>query len=231
MAIKKMKISLIMNQNSYAGREYLNNLKNNNIKIDVLSVGFFPEINTLENERCGNLWIPENESKLAKFHNFYRFKSLKSKELVNFLVCENYDLGIQGGTGIIDKSIINKYKLGILNFHPGLLPEYRGCSAPEWQIFENRKVYSTCHLIDENIDTGDIVEIKKLNLASSNYYEFRSSIYKETAKFLVDIIKKIIAQNGFKIKPYKQDEKKARYHSYIGKDKINFIKKTLLDNP
>ena len=64
---------------------------------------------------------------------------------------KKYDLGIQGGTSIINKEVFDKYKLGILNFHPGLLPQYRGCSAPEWQIYENKNVLASCHIIDEGI--------------------------------------------------------------------------------
>ena len=36
-----MKIALIMNENSYAGREYLSGLFKNNIKIDVIQIGKF----------------------------------------------------------------------------------------------------------------------------------------------------------------------------------------------
>ena len=87
------------------------------------------EISFIENSRCGNLWCPEKQSKLMNFHNFYFFKNLKSNELISFLEKSKYDIGIQGGTGILKKNIINKFKLGIVNFHPGLLPMYRGCSA------------------------------------------------------------------------------------------------------
>tara|TARA_B110000046_G_C12872275_1_gene346546 strand:- start:399 stop:566 length:168 start_codon:yes stop_codon:yes gene_type:complete len=54
--------------------------------------------------------------------------------------------------------------LGILNFRPGLLPKYRGCSAPEWQIYEGEKIYSICHIIGKDFDTGDILEVKELKV-------------------------------------------------------------------
>ena len=212
-----------MNENSYAGREYLYNLKKKRLKIDVLSIGSYPEYNIIEDTRCGNLWKPEKQNKLAKFHKFYKFKSLKSKKLLNFLIDKKYDIGIQGGTGIINKKIIDRYRLGILNFHPGLLPNYRGCSAPEWQIVEGNKVYSTCHLIDEGIDTGDIVAIKELKTNNLSYFTFRASIYIETSKFLIKTINEIKSLNGFKNKPYSQDKNKARYMNYIGDEKIKII--------
>jgi len=226
----EIKISLIMNQNSYSGREYLYSLKNSNIKVDVLCVGRFPKRNRIEDQRCGNIWKPKNQEFLSKYHDFYSFDSLKSKKLIDFLNLKKYDIGIQGGTGIISDSIIKKFNLGILNFHPGLLPKYRGCSAPEWQIYEGQKIYSTCHIIDKDIDTGDILEIKELKVFKHSYHQFRASIYIETSKFVVKIIKEIISNKGFKKPPYKQNENNARYLSYIGEEKINTIKKIFKKN-
>lgn len=225
MKKEKFKISLIMNRNSYVGREYLSLLKKNKIKIDVLSIGNYPERNILEDERCGKLWTPESQKILSEYHNFFNFDSLKSKNLLEFLEVMNYDLGIQGGTGKINNSIVRNFRLGILNFHPGMLPRYRGCSAPEWQIYEGEKVFATCHLIDENIDTGDIIDIHQLRLPTTNYQEFRSSVYIEISKFLLKILKGIIENNGFIKTPFKQDENKARYLKYIGEAKISFLKK------
>ena len=185
---------------------------------------------TVEDQRCGNLWKPKNQEFLCKYHDFYSFDSLKSKRLIDFLNHKKYDIGIQWGTGIISDSIIKKFNLGILNFHPGLLPKYRVCSAPEWQIFEGQKIYSTCHIIDKDIDTGDILEVKELKVLKHSYHEFRPSICVETSKFVVKIIKEIISNKGFKKTPYKQNENNARYLSYIGEEKINTIKKIFKKN-
>ena len=45
-----MKLSLIMNQNSYAGREFLNKLHLKKINLDVIEIGNYPEIDISENE-------------------------------------------------------------------------------------------------------------------------------------------------------------------------------------
>lgn len=219
-----MNIVLIMNQNSYVGREYLSCLRDNDIKIDVCSIGDFPEIDPIAQESCNNEWLPESQSSLESFHKFYDFESLKSIVFLNFLKKKQYKIGIQGGTGIINKYILNEFKLGILNFHPGLLPKYRGCSAPEWQLLEGNKIYSTCHFIDDGIDTGDIIKIKELQVNNQNYYKFRGSIYPITSLFMLEIIKEFIVYNGLKEKAIKQNEKHARYRKFIGKDKIKYIK-------
>ena len=214
-----------MNENSYAGREYLSSLKKEDIKIDAISIGTYPKYDIVEENRCGGLWKPEQQEILSKFHNFFTFDSLNSKGLIQLLKKNEYQLGIQGGTGIITKKIFEKFKLGILNFHPGLLPYYRGCSAPEWQVYEDQPVYSTCHLIDEGIDSGKIVEIKKINTKMTSYEHFRASIYIETSKFLIQIIKEIISLKGFKMKLKHQNQEEAVYRKFIGDKKLNYIKK------
>lgn len=220
-----MKILMIMNDNSYVGREYLSKLKENNISVYVSIIGKFPEIDISEFERCQNYWVPEQQKSLEYYHNFFHFESLNSNLFISFLEKNNFNLAIQGGTGILRNNVINKFDLGIINFHPGLLPQYRGCSAPEWQLYENNKIFTTCHLIDEGIDTGKILKTKALSVNNENYYKFRASIYPLTAIFLCEIIKEFIEFNGNPFTPYSQDESKARYLKYIGKDKINILKK------
>ena len=91
------------------------------------------------------------------------------------------------------------FSLGLLNFHPGDLPKYRGSSAPEWQIIEGKEIIATCHLIDEGIDTGDIIRKKKLNLNYSDYFNMRADIYPQMSLFLVEVIFQIINDKGIKI--------------------------------
>lgn len=218
-----MKIAILMDYNSYAGREYAGALRRDNIDFDIISIGDSNRSSEIEEKRCGNLWAPIKMEELLKTVKHYNFPSLKSEDLVNFLSEKKYDLGIQGGTGILRKDVFAKFKLGLLNFHPGDLPKYRGCSAPEWQIFEKHPVTSTCHLIDEGIDTGDIYKKKVLDLDLSNYHSLRASVYPSTALFVSEVVREIIENNGFKYPPLKQNDDEAVYHKYIGDDKIDYL--------
>lgn len=212
-----------MNDNSYAGREYLSELSNKNIRIDVINIGNFPERNINEDKRCGNLWNPSSVKSLRSFHDFHDFNSLKSISLLKFLKNKNYELGIQGGTGILKYNIISSFKFGILNFHPGDLPFFRGCSAPEWQLFENRPVISTCHLIDEGIDTGPILMKKELIVSMNSYESFRASIYPQTSIFVSEVIQDLI-NNKLELKYKIQNEETAVYRKYIGNESILELK-------
>jgi len=55
------------------------------------------------------------------------------------------------------------------NFHPGSLPEYRGSGIFSWAIInQERKMGVTLHLIDEGMDTGDIIEIREFLISSDD---------------------------------------------------------------
>lgn len=55
------------------------------------------------------------------------------------------------------------------NFHPGVLPEYKGVGIYGWVILNNEsKTGITLHLIDSGVDTGDIIEIREFLIADSD---------------------------------------------------------------
>ncbi len=218
-----MKVAILMNKNSYAGREYLKHLANTELVIDIIQIGDFPLINNREEERCGGLWNPPDLKSFGNRFATFSFDSLRSEALYEFLEKANYDLGIQGGTGILRDNVINHFRLGILNFHPGDLPLYRGCSAPEWQLYEGNSVISTCHLVDKGIDTGRILDKHELALNKESYESFRSTIYPETAKFVTQTVASIVQSGGFIKEPQSQDESKAIYREYIGNDRLRVL--------
>lgn len=213
-----------MNDNSYAGREYMSKMIKENIKFDVVTIGKFPEYDEIEESRCDGQWTPPSQKELFQNLDVVNFKSLKSNDFLEFISNNVYNLAIQGGTGIIKNQVISKFNYGILNFHPGDLPNYKGCSAPEWQLYENKDIISTCHFIDEGIDTGPILDKKKLNVCKNSYYSFRASIYPLTSCFLVDTLKTIMKNKSFLKTKITQSENSGSYRKYIGDEKINELK-------
>ncbi|ETX06556.1 MAG: hypothetical protein ETSY2_16420 [Candidatus Entotheonella gemina] len=64
------------------------------------------------------------------------------------------DVGLHAIGVIYRKSILDCFRLGILNPHIGLLPEYRGRSVMEWSLLNGDPTGITTFFIDEGIDTG-----------------------------------------------------------------------------
>lgn len=69
------------------------------------------------------------------------------------------DVGIICGTGRIDRRIFSIPLHGCINFHSGLVPEYRGLETIFWALYneEYDKVGVTIHFVDDTIDTGDVI--------------------------------------------------------------------------
>jgi len=67
------------------------------------------------------------------------------------------ELGIVAGARILKPHIIKTFSKGIINFHPGLIPEARGLDALLWSILNGVPPGVTAHLIDERIDAGTVL--------------------------------------------------------------------------
>jgi methionyl-tRNA formyltransferase len=80
------------------------------------------------------------------------------------------------------------------NFHPGVLPEYRGSGAFSWCLInQEKKAGVTLHLIDKGIDTGDIIEIREFlisrnDTAYSLHERGQDIIYKMFKDWFNDLI-------------------------------------------
>ena len=219
-----MKIALLTNYNSYCGREYAKKMEDRNVKFNLISFSTNKIFNFIEDKRTNSLWKPVHISHLKHYKtNHYKFKNLRSKSFIDHLKSNNYDIGIQGGVGEkINSKVINNFTLGILNFHPGDITFYRGSSSPERQIIDNKKIRSCCHLITEELDMGDIISLKKLELDYSSYYSMRSTLYPQIALHMVAVLKKILHDKRINILK-KAPTKNNKIFKFIGEKKIKYL--------
>jgi folate-dependent phosphoribosylglycinamide formyltransferase PurN len=69
------------------------------------------------------------------------------------------DLIIVFGTSLLKGALLEKGRLGIINLHGGLSPDYRGADCTFWALYnqEPEKVGCTVHYINAGIDTGNII--------------------------------------------------------------------------
>ncbi len=63
------------------------------------------------------------------------------------------------GTSLIRGELLQKGRLGMVNLHGGLSPEYRGADCTFWALYnrEPEKIGCTLHYIDTGIDTGRLI--------------------------------------------------------------------------
>ena len=79
-------------------------------------------------------------------------------ECIEVLRSYKPDIGVVAGARILCREVIRCFSTGIVNFHPGLIPEVRGLDALQWAIYHDLSIVVTSHLIDHRVDAGCIIE-------------------------------------------------------------------------
>ena len=82
------------------------------------------------------------------------------------------------GARILNKNVIDCFSNGIINFHPGVLPENRGLDNLKWAIYNNLPQGVTTHFIDENIDVGYEIYKELLEVdVSDRLFDINSKLF------------------------------------------------------
>lgn len=71
------------------------------------------------------------------------------------------DVGLHKAGVIYREPTIKAFRLGILNPHIGILPQYRGRNVMEWALLEGGAVGLTVFFIDSGIDTGERIVLRE----------------------------------------------------------------------
>jgi methionyl-tRNA formyltransferase len=81
------------------------------------------------------------------------------------------DLIVFGGTRIIRGEILDHPTDGVINSHPGLLPDCRGSASPAWSVYHDIPVGSSTHFCDNGIDTGELLLRREVPVTKGMTYE------------------------------------------------------------
>ena len=114
----------------------------------------------------------------------YKVMPHNSLELESYLKNLKPDLGLISGARILKSNIIDTFETGIINFHPGLIPEARGLDALSWSILNNIDLGVTSHLIDHKVDAGRILDVgrhSELVTRNALYAKMVELQFRETA--------------------------------------------------
>ena len=93
-------------------------------------------------------------------------KVKNNPEIINLLKSIQPDaIAVVAYGRILPPEILNIPKYGCINLHGSLLPRHRGASPIQWSIVcGDKKTGVTTMLMDEGMDTGDILEQKKIEI-------------------------------------------------------------------
>ena len=172
-------------------------------------------------------------------NKYYTLQSIIKKHRLKVLMISNInksthllkslapDYILVVGSRIIKKKVIGRYRNRIINFHTGYLPNYRGPYSEFWAMYEKQysKIGTTIHLLDEGIDTGDIMDISKISINNGDTPETAHiKNVREGAKTLAKVIKNL---TGKELKGRSQVHSNAMYYSYPKDSQILELEKRL----
>jgi len=148
---------------------------------------------------------------LVENHN-----SKKSLTIIN-------DLGLEclancGTPRKLSKDLLSSIRTGVVNVHPGSLPQYRGCSSVEWALFNKDTLANTAHIMSEEYDAGPIINIETYEKSEFNSYQsVRIFMYEKALNLMAKTLKDMNT-NNFTLTV--QDESKAKTWKPIEQDKL-----------
>ncbi|MFT4545229.1 MAG: folate-dependent phosphoribosylglycinamide formyltransferase PurN [Bacteroidia bacterium] len=116
------------------------------------------------------------------------------------------DVCVVLGTSIIRERLISIPKIGMINAHTSILPEYRGSRSEFWQCYNQdfANVGMTLHFIDKGVDTGDILFQKHQEVGENpDPNVLRTNNTLATLKNYVPVLKSVMdgTANPIKQKP------------------------------
>ena len=104
-----------------------------------------------------NDWSERNRQQIAA--PSYACTNINERDAVRALQSLSPDLIVNVNSfDILHETILSIPRDGVINFHNGPLPQYRGVNIPTWAIYNGEKSHGvTWHLVDQQIDAGDIL--------------------------------------------------------------------------
>ena len=136
---------------------------------------------TSQDKKSGRgLRIHQSEVKKFSIINNIMIKQpedLRNIDFINQIKSMNADLFIVVAFRKIPKEVYSIPKLGTINLHASLLPDYRGAAPINWALINNEKVTGvTTFFINEKIDHGDIISKKEVLIDNDDDYK---SLYRK----------------------------------------------------
>lgn len=118
---------------------------------------------------------------------------------------------------ILTKNILALPKTGAINIHASILPKYRGPAPIQWAIINGEKETGvTTMLIDEGLDTGDILLSSKIRIAHD---DTSATLYDRLANLGAELlIRTLKALETGGINPLPQDDSQATYAPLLKKN-------------
>lgn len=156
-------------------------------------------------------YFPNHNIAISNNIPYKKFKNINDNENIEIIEKIAPDLiFVVGLSQLVKQPVLNCAKLGVVGFHPTPLPKFRGRAAIVWQILLGiTKTKCTLFLINEGMDSGDILGQEDYEISSDDYAE---DVHRKCGKAAIKLFERVLKDlmDG-NMRTIEQDEKQATY--------------------
>ena len=119
--------------------------------------------------------IDDSEIRAANFDpnasvspEVFHFKSHNSPECIAKVKVLDPDVIVLRGCGILKKPMLDVPRIGVINPHYALLPDFRGMDVTEWSALCGAPIAVSVHTVNTGVDTGVVLKSETIKPDSND---------------------------------------------------------------
>jgi methionyl-tRNA formyltransferase len=99
----------------------------------------------------------------------------------------------------LPQDFLDLFECGILNFHLGNLPDYKGNATPNWSILNGEDhIFGNIHRMERELDVGDVLSRKSIPITTQTYVgDILKQAEKDVPMLYEEALEKTITQRDF----------------------------------
>jgi len=165
----------------------------------------------------------DNPSETKRYFDSYKVKASSNLntdlEFLKGSIDESTWLLSVDNKKIITSEVLSLFKNRAINFHPGILPYYRGLYCYQWAVFNGENNFaSTIHFIEPEVDEGDIVIEKVFSIGKE---DTGLNVYQKSIKYGNQAIKEVLTRIFHEIELPRMPQKSGPKNIYSRANPFN----------
>ncbi len=150
---------------------------------------------------------------------------LKSPEFIEELKNYQADLQVVIAFRMLPEQVWNMPRLGTINLHASLLPDYRGAAPINWAVINGEtKTGVSTFLLKHEIDTGDIIKKQEVSIGlETTAGELHDELMHVGAKLIVETVR-AVEQGNYSTTPQQSGSNKIAPKLFTEQCKIDWSK-------
>lgn len=135
----------------------------------------------------------------------FHFASHNSPECIQKVKELSPEVIVLRGCGIIKKGMLEIPKIGVINPHYALLPDFRGMDVTEWSALHGEPIAVSVHSVNKGIDTGTVL---KSEIIQPTTDDTAGSLRDKSATLAVKLLKEALVdlRDGIEFPPDRMND-------------------------